>query len=400
MPESEGFAALFSQFEQERTPPARREPRPGDRVRGRVLSIQGDNLFIDLGTKTEGVADVAEFTDADGHLTVAVGDAIELAVSGKDEDSGTLLLGTRHARRAHGSKGLRQAFEEQRPVEGLVTATTKGGLEVELSGVRAFCPASQIDGHFVEDLETFVGQRLPFRITKFEGGRHPDLVVSRRVLLKEEQRARAAETRARLEVGAVLEGRVSALKDFGAFIDLGGIDGLVHVSELAFGRVAHPSEVLTVGQQVKVAVLRIEPSGDPRRPERVALSIRALEKDPWQEVLVNFPVGAQVEGRVNRLQPFGAFVELAPGVDGLIHVSELGAGRRITHPQEVLELGQQVQATVISVDPEKKRIGLSLDPDKQARAHADTAEYGRPETGFGTLGDLLRESLRKQGQKT
>ncbi len=399
MPDTDDFAALFSQFEKEQTETARHEPQAGDMVSGTILSIQGESLFIDLGSKTEGIVDAAEFTGEDGELSVAVGDRVEILVSGRDSETGTLLLGAQQARRIHGVEGLRQAFDEQLPVEGHVSGTTKGGLEVEMSGVRAFCPASQIDIHFVENLEDFVGQRLAFRITKFEGARHTNLVVSRRILLEEEQRAKAEQTRAHLEVGAVLQGQVSSLKDFGAFIDLGGVEGMVHVSELAFGRVEHPQEVLTVGQQVEVAVLRIEHTDNPRQPERIALSIRALEKDPWQDVLMDFPVGSQVRGKVSRLQAFGAFVELAPGVDGLVHISELGAERHIRHPEEVLKLGEQVQATVISLDPEKKRIGLSLDPEQQGAEDSKPnliGDYGKPKQGFGTLGDLLKESLNKK----
>lgn len=237
MPDNEDFASLFSDFEKIQSATHQREPKIGDKVRGKVISIQGENIFIDLGSKTEGIVEAEELTGEDGSLTVGIGDSIEIVVSGKDENTGTLLLGTQHARRMHGSEGLRQAFEEQLPVEGHVTGTTKGGLEVEMSGVRAFCPASQIDISYVEELEEFVGQRLAFRITKYEGGRHTNLVVSRRALLEEEQRTLAVETRSQLEVGAVMKGKVSSLKEFGAFIDLGGIEGMVHISELAFGRV-------------------------------------------------------------------------------------------------------------------------------------------------------------------
>ncbi len=400
MADNEDFAALFNEFEREHKAATRREPKVGDKVRGTVLSVRGESVFVDLGTKTEGVVDRAELIGEDGELTVAVGDSIESVVSGKDPDSGTLLLGHRQAKRMHGVEELRRAFEEGSPVEGHVSGTTKGGLEVEISGARGFCPASQADIRFVEDLQEFVGQRLAFRITKFEGGRHVNLVLSRRALLEEEQRQQAEQTRAMLEVGAVLPGRVSDLKDFGAFIDLGGIEGMVHVSELSFGRVKHPGEMLSVGQQVEVAVLRIEKSNNPRQPERIALSLRALEKDPWQDVLVEFPVGTRVQGTVSRLQPFGAFVELTPGVDGLVHISELGAKQRINHPEEVLSVGQSVEATVLSVDPEKKRIGLSLNQDKEAAEppaeRKTVADYAKPKQGFGTLGDLLKESLEKQ----
>jgi small subunit ribosomal protein S1 len=396
---NEDFASLFGEFEKKQATSGKKEPKTGDKVTGTVVSIQSDSIFIDLGSKTEGIVEREELTDDEGNLTVEVGDSIEIVVSGKDESSGTLMLGSQHARRTHGIDGLQQAFDDQHPVEGHVTGTIKGGLEVEMSSVRAFCPASQIDINYVEDLETFVGERLAFRITKFEGGRHPNLVVSRRALLEEEQQAQATETRAHLEVGAVMQGRVSSLKEFGAFIDLGGVEGMIHISELAFGRVEHPQDILSVGQQVEVQVLKIETTDNPRHPERIALSIRALERDPWRDVLTDYPVGARVQGTVSRVQPFGAFIELATGVDGLAHISELGAGRRISHPREVLSVGDKVQARVLGVDMEKHRISLSLDEKNEAGDNAgpevSVADYAKPKQSFGTLGDLLKESMKK-----
>lgn len=399
MTEQEDFASLFTKFERTTARKTRQEPKVGDKVRGTIVSIQGDRAFVDIGLKTEGVVDVGELRDENGHLSLDIGDSIEMLVSGKEAETGTLLLGAQHARRLRGREGLQQAYEQQLPVEGLITGTTKGGLEVEISGERGFCPASQIDVAFIEDMSTFVGQRLAFRITKLEGGRSLNLVLSRRALLEEAQRLAAAATRARLEVGAVMQGRVTAIKDFGAFVDLGGVEGMVHISELAFGRVTHPKDLLTLGQMVEAVVLRIDKTDNPKQPERIALSIRALEKDPWEEVAERFSVGALVSGTVSRLQSFGVFVELAPGIDGLVHISELGAGRRIQHPQEVVKVGETLQATVLGVDKEKRRISLSLDSKKQ---HLDlpkpeeVANYTKPKPGFGTLGDLLKEQLSKK----
>lgn len=400
MSEKDDFASLFGEFEARQSATKKRTPKVGDKVTGTVVSIQKETLFIDLGEKTEGEVGRDDFTDSDGNLRVAVGDTIETFVSGSNADTGMLLLGSQHTKRLHGSDGLRQAYEEQQPVEGHVTGTTKGGLEVEFAGVRGFCPASQIDINFVEDLERFVGERLAFRITKFEGGRKVNLVVSRRALVQEAQQALATETRERLEVGAVMTGKVTTIKEFGAFVDLGGIEGMIHISELAFGRVKHPKDLLSVGQQVEVSVLKIETTDNARQAERIALSIRALEKDPWRDVLTDYTAGTQVEGTVSRLQPFGAFIELAPGVDGLAHISELGAGRRITHPQEVLSVGDTVQATVLSVDPDKRRISLTLDNKRQTnattKAEANVADYAEQKKSFGTLGDILRESMKRE----
>ena len=404
MANTEDFETLLGQFERTHADAKKGEPQVGDRVHGAIVSIGPDRAYVSIGAKSEGVIELGELTDEQGELTVSVGDPIQSVVTGKDETTGMLLLGSHHGRRMHGSAELEQAYENQLPVEGQVTGITKGGLEIQIAGVRAFCPASQVDLRYVEDLESFVGQRLSFRITKYQGGRHIDLVVSRRALLEQEQQARAEQTRAQLEVGAVLSGTVTSLQDYGAFVDLGGVEGMIHVSELAFSRVKHPSELLSVGQELEVAVLRIEKTDNPRHPEKIALSLRALAKDPWQDAEERFPIGSRVKGTVTRLQPFGAFVELAEGMEGLIHISELGAGRRVSHPHEVINTGDTVEATVLSVDIDKRRIGLSLDTTRHpgTNAPADVlTEYKAPSQSLGTLGDLLRESMAKQkGKKT
>ncbi len=402
MADQEDFASLLGEYEQEHSGPSQGEPRIGDKVSGIVVSIQDEFLFVDLGGKREGLLERQEATDSDGNLKVGIGDSISTLVSGIDQESGRPILGQRHGRRVHGSDELRAAFEQQIPVEGRIVGETKGGVEVEISGERAFCPASQIDIAFVEDLDQFKDQRLDFRITRFEGGRHINMVVSRRVLLEEEQRALALETRARLEVGAVMKGKVTSLKPFGAFIDLGGIEGMVHISEMAYGRVEKPEDLLSLGQPVEVSVLRIEESDNPRQPERIALSLRALEKDPWQDIHNKYAAGVSIQGTVSRLQPFGAFIELEPGIDGLAHISELGAERRISHPQEVVRVGDRVEATILAVDAEKKRISLSLDTSR-ATEHATPSvannsvnENTPSRQGYSNLGDILRESLKKQ----
>jgi small subunit ribosomal protein S1 len=355
MTDHENFEALLGQFERQHPAKAKRPPQIGDMVHGTVASIGREHVYVNLGIKSDAIIDIQDVTDADGNLTLSVGDPVDMAISAIDADS-ALLLGSKHGRRMHGTAGLEQAFEQHLPVEGHVTGVTKGGVEVEIAGVRAFCPASQVSLQFVEDLSTYVGQRLAFRITKFEGGKHTNLVVSRRELLEEERKAKAAELRAKVVVGAVLPGTVTSLQPYGAFVDLGGVEGMVHISEMAFERVHHPSDLLSVGQQVEVAVLRVDQTDNPKHPEKIALSLRALAKNPWTDADRQFPVGATVKGRVTRVQPFGAFVELVPGLEGMVHISELGAGRRVTHPNEVLNAGDEVEATVLSVDLDKRRI--------------------------------------------
>ncbi len=421
---SEDFAALLAEFEREAGAPKRgRGPRPGTTVKGRIVSIGAEAVFVDLGGKSEGTIAITEVRDAEtGKLTVAEGEEIEAVVVENDEN-GVVLR--RQIGRGAGQRGeLAQAFEHGIPVEGLVTAVNKGGVEVTVAGGRAFCPISQLDLRHVEDAAPFIGQRLLFRITRYEPGTRgrDNVVVSRRALLEDEQREKAVATRALLKPGAVLRGTVASLKDYGAFIDLGGLEGMLHVSEIGFARVGHPKEVLSVGQSVEVQVLRIEKSDDPprrggtalpgrpfaggaepsqgsaqkRKPEKIALSLKSLEKDPWVDAVERFPEGSRVPGKVARVETFGAFVELAPGIEGLVHVSELG--KNVKHARQAVKPGDPVEVTVLGVDRERRRISLSL-------GGAATGEPGEtyvppaPPQRLGTFGDLLKGSGKQQKKK-
>jgi len=270
---------------------------------------------------------------------------------------------------------------------------------VTVAGVRGFCPISQLDTRRTEDASGMVGQKLMFRITKYEEDRRgPNLVLSRRALLEEEARGRAVETRAKLQVCAVLPGVVTGLKDFGAFVDLGGIEGMLHVSEIGFSRVTRPADVLAIGQPVTVQVIRIEKRNDPNRPEQVALSLKALAADPWEEAAARFPAGTRVAGTVTRVEPFGAFVELAPGVEGLAHISTLGGGKPLRHARDAVKPGDRLEVTVTAVDRERRR--LSLAPageseaiDAESRAAADRASGSGK---LGTLADLFNKQPPKR----
>src|SRR6201747_1038267 len=230
--------------------------------------------------------------------------------------------------------------------------------------MRAFCPLSQLDLRYVENPQQFVGQKLMFKVNRLEegnrGGRGPNIVLSRRALLEEEQQTKAAETREKLQVGAILNGRVTSLTTYGAFVDLGGIEGMLHVSEIGHSRTAHPQDVFTIGQEVEVQVIKIEQGKDEKRPERISLSRRALESDPWNDAASRFTEGTEATGRVARLETFGAFIELAPGLEGLVHISEMGAGRRLNHSREAAQQGQEVQVRVLGVDTGRRRISLSM----------------------------------------
>jgi small subunit ribosomal protein S1 len=270
--------------------------------------------------------------------------------------------------------------------------------------MRAFCPLSQLDLRYVESPQQFIGQRLKFKVARIEEGgrnRRPDIVLSRRALLEEEAQAKAAELRSRLKVGAVLKGRVTSLTTYGAFIDLGGLEGLLHVSEIGYSRLADPKEALAVGQEVEVQVIKIEKGKDEKRPERISLSRRALERDPWRDAADRFAEGSILPGRVMRLESFGAFVELAPGLEGLVHVSELGAGRRLSHAREAVQIGQDVRVRVLNVDPVKRRISLSMaltdehEPVEEQAPREAAAAGQQPVGGFGSLGDFFKSSRRK-----
>jgi small subunit ribosomal protein S1 len=347
--------------------------------------------------------EIDQVTDNDGNVMVRVGDVIEARVVETSGKGGCVILRRTLGKGPDAYAGLEQAHEHGIPVEGVVTEVIKGGFEVQIAGARGFCPISQIDNHFVEDPEPYVGTRHEFRITRFERGRgnRVNLVVSRRALLEEEASRQAEETRAHLEVGAVMPGRVTSLKPYGAFVDLGGIEGMLHISELGHTRVEHPKDVLSEGQNVEVQVIKIEQTGDPKRPERIGLSLKSMTSDPWDEVADRFPEGMFLHGTVVRLQPFGAFVELAPGIEGLVHISELAAGKRINNPREVCREGDRVEVKILGIDQERRRISLSMSAAVEAAdkaEEADRIEHYKPAApkGLGTLGDLLKNKLDKK----
>jgi small subunit ribosomal protein S1 len=326
---------------------------PGDTVSGVVLKISKDSVFIDLGGKSEGIADIDEFRDKDGKLTLKEGDKVELKVA-------YLRDGIRLSKaiKIHGAEAiemLREAQKNQIPVEGRVASVNKGGFEIDISGTRAFCPVSQIDLQFCEKPEEHIGARYQFRITEIkEKGKN--IVLSRRALLQEEQDKKIRDILANLKPDLEFEGKVTKLADFGAFVDIGGIEGMVHISEISHARINLPSEVLQVGQKVKVKILKMEP-GKGGRP-KISLSIKALEQGPWEKGF-RFKEGEVISGTVSRLADFGAFVEVASGVDGLVHLSEISY-ERVSHPSRLLKEGDRVDVLVLRIDEEKRRISLSI----------------------------------------
>jgi predicted RNA-binding protein with RPS1 domain len=380
--DGEDFAKMLKESEEKNWV----EPRKGLRVQGKIVRIGEDAAFVDFGGKAEGSLDLKEIAGEEGNPAKKVGDQVTAVIS---EVDGGVRLALRAGKRQGSIRAMLEAAESKLPVEGKVVGTNKGGLVVSTKGLRAFCPFSQIDRHFVEDAKAYLGKKFSFRVISADRkGRN--VILSRRVILDEEARGNATQVRETLEVGSVLTGVVSRIRPFGAFVDLGGLDGLVHVSEISFGRVANPNDALKVGQEVQVKVVKLEDLGGEK--ERVSLSIRQLLEDPWKTMTETMTPGQWIEGKVVRLADFGAFVEVAPGVDGLVHVSEL-ADHRVENPSEVLTVGQDVKTRVVRVDSEARRISLSL---LEESASPERQSGGRPEGGRGSRG---RQSGRDRGDR-
>ena len=389
--EHESFAEMFAKSSSQ----SRGRVAPGQKLTGRVLQIGRDTTFLEIvgasgGLKTEALIDSRELRDEHGELKLQVGDEITGYVKSLEDGLWLTTALPKGAQR----EALQAARGSGMPVEGTVIGVNKGGLEVDLgSGIRGFVPASQAFARFTPDFSTLVGQKLQFMVTEVKDR---DVVLSRRALLEREAREKADALRDTLLPGIQLEGTVTSLREFGAFVDLGGLEGLIPISELAHRRIGHPEEVLKVGQPVTVEVLRVEPGaaspnakGEPR--ERVTLSLKRLEEDPWMAFGNAIVEGQRFKGKVVRLQPFGAFVELSPGVDGLAHVSKLAGerGRRVTHPDEVLKEGQELWVEVETIDRASRKLGLRPLTDEEAALPAP------PRLGPPRVGDTFETTVDK-----
>jgi len=388
--EEEDFAALLAGSERALT-----RFTPGQKIAALVIKISNDWIFIDTGTKGEGVLDRKEFLAADGSLTIAEGDTVSAWFVGSQH--GEMRFTTRLDGSAGGSAQLEDAWRGGIPVQGLVEKEVKGGFEVKIGGShRAFCPFSQTGLRRDEGAEQFIGSHQQFRITEYrENGR--SIVVSRRVLLEEERQAKREAAWDTIREGEVVSGTVSSLRDFGAFVDLGGIEGLIPMSELGWKRVKDAAEVLSAGQQVKVLVKKVD-----REAGKISLSLRDTLADPWETASARFVEGTYVAGVVSRLANFGAFVTLADGIDGLVPISRLGGGKRINHPREVLKEGEQIEVKVESVDRDARRISLSLGAVGRAaeEEESELASFRQQATegsskSLGSLGELLKAKLKK-----
>ncbi len=333
----------------------------GDLVNGKVVKIEHDEVLLDIGFKSEGVIPVRELSirrDVDPSEVVHIGDEIEALVLQKEDKEGRLILSKKRAEYERSWNRIEEKFNAGENVEGEVIEVVKGGLILDI-GLRGFLPASLVDLRRVKDLSTYLGTHIEARVIEMDRNRN-NVVLSRRVVLEEERKQERSEILSKLKKGMRLQGTVSSIVDFGAFVDLGGIDGLVHISELSWSHVNHPSEVVKVGEKVEVEVLDVD-----TQRERISLGLKQTKEDPWRTLVKNYPVGAIVEGKVTKLVPFGAFVELGDGIEGLVHISEM-AHQHVDTPSQVTKVGETVHVKVMDVDMDRRRISLSM---KQA---ADT----------------------------
>tara|TARA_Y100000780_G_scaffold102126_1_gene92671 strand:- start:3424 stop:5229 length:1806 start_codon:yes stop_codon:yes gene_type:complete len=325
----------------------------GDVVKGSVISIQQDWVVVDINYKSEGVVNVNEFKTYDGSLTVKEGDEVEVYIQKLENDNGMVVLSKDKADMLRAWNDISRAAESEEIVEGLVIAKVKGGLSVDI-GVKAFLPGSQIDLRPVRNLDGYIGQKLKFKVIKFNKKRG-NIVLSRRVLLEEERESMRAETLDQLAEGSVVKGIVKNITDYGAFIDLGGMDGLLHITDMSWGRVKHPSELIKVAEEIEVKVLKFD-----NEKERVSLGLKQLTTDPWEEVKAKYPPGTKLRGEIVNMADYGAFVDLGDGIEGLIHVSEMSWTKRVKHPSQLVKVGDEVDVVVLEIDASNRRISLGM----------------------------------------
>ena len=392
--EEESFAELLEQ-----SAVSSIRPEPGQKVKAVILKITPEWIFLDLGGKSEGYLATKELTDEEGRLTAKEGEAIEayfLATDRNNERLFTTKIGGGEAGRTH----LEEAWRSGIPVEGIVEKEIKGGFEVKIAGsARGFCPYSQMGLQRVEDASRYVGQRLSFKITEY-GERGRNLILSNRAVLEEKRQEQREALKASLREGMTVRGKIVSIRDFGAFVNVDGLEGLIPISEVGWGRVEDIREVLTEGQEVEVVVMKMD-----WEKNRFSFSLKEALPDPWENLERKYPEGSHHTGKVARLTHFGAFVTLEEGVDGLVHISKLGGGKRIHHPKDVVAEGQEIEVKVESIDKANKRLSLSLFwPDKaeeeRESREEDYRQYAKETPkSMGTLGDLLKSKLNQKNKR-
>ena len=325
----------------------------GEIVKGTVLEIRNEMVLIDIGYKSEGAIPIKEFQSPAGELTVKVGDVVDVYLEQKEDNDGLVVLSREKAEKTKVWDDIRLAYEQGEAISGMILGRTKGGLTVDI-GVRAFLPGSQVDLRPVRDLDRLIGKSFPMKVIKLNQ-RRGNIVLSRRELLEEERRGLKDKTLQSLEEGKIIRGKVKNITEYGAFIDLGGLDGLLHITDMSWGRVGHPSELFTVGDEIEVVVLKFD-----RAAERVSLGHKQRLKDPWEDVEQRFPISSRIPGKVVSLTDYGAFVELAEGIEGLVHISEMSWTQRVKHPSKIVSVGDSIEIMVLDVDKVNKRISLGL----------------------------------------
>ena len=329
--------------------------KEGEIVKGTIVSVQRDNVVIDIGGKSEGIIALNEFADAQGQINVKAGDVIDVYIESRENDDGLVTLSKEKADKMKVWDEISSACERDELIEGTISQRVKGGLSVTIrGGVKAFLPGSQVDLRPIRNLDKLIGQTYQFKVIKFNKKRG-NIVLSRRVLLEKERDQIKTQTLQPLEEGKVVKGVIKNITEYGAFVDLGGIDGLLHITDMSWGRVNHPSELFNVGDEVTVRVLKYN-----AETERVSLGLKQTQEDPWNHAEEAFPPGKKVHGKVMSITDYGAFVELEPGVEGLIHVSEMSWTKKVKHPSKLLEVGQELDCQVLEVDAKSKRISLGL----------------------------------------
>ena len=344
----ESFAAMLDEVLGDR------ESFEGTVVKGTVVAVDNDMVMVDVGLKSEGRVPLKEFAGPNGPAEIHVGDEVEVYVERLEDKNGDAMLSREKARREEAWQQLERAFQKNERVTGVIFGRVKGGFTVDLDGAVAFLPGSQVDIRPVRDVTPLLGTPQPFQILKMDRSRG-NIVVSRRAVLEESRAEQRSELVASLKEGQILQGVVKNITDYGAFVDLVGVDVLLHVTDIAWRRVNHPSEALQIGQTVTVQVIRFNPE-----TQRISLGMKQLEADPWEGVIAKYPVGAKFTGRVTNITDYGAFVELDPGIEGLVHVSEMSWTKKNVHPGKIVSTSQEVEVMVLDVDPQKRRISLGL----------------------------------------
>lgn len=345
---SESFAELFEQSL------AQTDMRPGSIVTAQIVAIDGDNVIVNAGLKSEAVIPLEQFMDEKGNVEANVGDEIEVALEAVEDGSGETRLSREKAKRASAWRVLEAAYEGAETVNGQISGKVKGGFTVDLGHIRAFLPGSLVDIRPVRDTTYLEGKDLEFKVIKLDARRN-NVVVSRRAVVEEEYSAEREALLEKLQEGQMLIGIVKNLTDYGAFVDLGGIDGLLHITDMAWRRVKHPSEVVSVGEEVEVKVLKFD-----RDRNRVSLGLKQLGEDPWEAIARRYPEGARVEGRVTNITDYGSFVEIEEGVEGLVHVSEMDWTNKNVNPAKVVAIGDEVEVMILDIDEERRRISLGM----------------------------------------